>query len=741
MSFANREKEFNRKGLFLVKIKQDLCENTHGSAPCEASGTPYCYYTYITCKDKAHYSRGIKEYRFSMNEGVLVADALPLVEKIKFIKAEIDLENFKTVRGNLVIHMLDDIFLPLANPDKSVTNVETAGTFWKNWKARNDNYERRIVELWRGFLGLDESEWKLEFRGVIDRIEPVGKGRQKIIVKDLFRKLDMDSHRGQDEDTFLTQAYSGGAEIHVSDATKFAAEIYGNYSYIDHEIVKLGESRYARFSGRDTSNPNDHKLTGAGWVYGSSDEAAAEEEVHQVLVYAKDYGYGPDQSEGIPPDSIFMDLFYRAGVDMDCIYTIDRGITLTSGISDTDVVIPVSAVNLPQEGIVKVEDELIKYYLIIGQNLQVKKRGAYGTTKASHASGKSVDPVSFTDELNRWIANMLYRRVITDPLKIQELIVDLCRSSQFMIFQNEDQKLQGRAITPPWWDETIPELTDQDILEDSIGVNENEAERRTRTVMMYSPLKNDPGDKTDDWARSWWYVDMDMEGANHFGFVKDKNLKAPFTYRSVEADAVTALLQAVFSPRAEILKFQTDPRTNLKLASLFRMTTDEIVAIDGTPEERILMQVLSKILIENKGKNAYEYDARRLAIEGRFGLIAPDYPTLTSNITSDQTDIQATISIDTFQFEEIRPDGGQVQIEGEEIDYDSCTKDDDTHITFHGCVRDGDKAAHSAGAWVMILYPGASDSAREKYAFIGDADNMLDSDGDGVVDEEGYLIY
>jgi len=152
-----------------------------------------CYYTYNTCQDLAAYLPQTKTYRFCSRDS-LVGDALPLLKEVTLIPTEIDSKNTLTRRGDLTVKFSDDSFLPgKANPDKDISNTETQGTYWRNWLARNRNYYHRIVEIYLGFEGLEEAEYKLYFRGLIENIIYQNFGAE-IHAKDLLKKLDAQSH-------------------------------------------------------------------------------------------------------------------------------------------------------------------------------------------------------------------------------------------------------------------------------------------------------------------------------------------------------------------------------------------------------------------------------------------------------------------------------------------------------------------------------------------------------------------
>ena len=148
--FEDQLAQLSRRPAWLLKLYPDYCANEFGVSPCTAAGTP-CYFTYPTCKDKAHYLKTVKEYAFCEKDGLWLKDALPYIKSISFNSMELDPKDMRTTRANLTINLYDDLPHYFANPDKADSNIETAGSFWKNWLARNPNYFRRLAELHLAF--------------------------------------------------------------------------------------------------------------------------------------------------------------------------------------------------------------------------------------------------------------------------------------------------------------------------------------------------------------------------------------------------------------------------------------------------------------------------------------------------------------------------------------------------------------------------------------------------------------
>ena len=131
MSYLSEQEAISRTPTMLVKLKLDYCQNIFSQSPCTATGTP-CYYTYPTCKDKVNYLRGTKDYRFCPQQGISLEDALPYLVRVATVPTEIKAHQHITRVAEIKLEFHDDFPLPLANPDKPISNLESAGTFWRN---------------------------------------------------------------------------------------------------------------------------------------------------------------------------------------------------------------------------------------------------------------------------------------------------------------------------------------------------------------------------------------------------------------------------------------------------------------------------------------------------------------------------------------------------------------------------------------------------------------------------------
>ena len=893
-NFETELAKINRQPVWVLMLYPDYCANEFGVSPCTAAGAPYCYYTYPTCKDKAHFFKSVKEYLFCEKSGPWLKDMLPYLKSISYNSMELDPKSFKTTRGDLTVTLCDDMPHHLANPDKLSTNIETAGSFWKNWLARNPNYFRRIAELhlvlgepllaeqllygmsyaitniidrlgqtfkgdgvtlraieivaraeystdymeceiWQvsPATGLpvdllatslnrvypaqgqkskhtfyfnplvlpDEqvayalkrsvpavnnfpSIWgagndfypdggavkrwastglwefqpsvdyyfriytcypKLFFRGVIEKVEYKSE-EITLTIKDLLKSLDVPSHIKQSDKVVMAEGYAGGNEMRVYCGQELSA--YG--------VVKSSGGKYVKYSG--VTGPDfagAWTLDNCQFAFGSSGLIAPGETVKQVLIYGRD---DSGLSDGLPADMILMDLICnRALINPDYIALIDSGAVLSNDISDEDTLITISdGLAVPDQGVIKVGNEFIIYGGKNGNVLDCAggpsipifyyhKRGAFGTTAAGHKSGAKIYIPTITRECLTWLNGMLFRTGIADPIKTQELVNQFCEQALVQAWQNEDGKIEFKAIAPPLPANTVATLDDKTaIIEDSPVVINDPLLQNTRLSVYYNPADKyqPPGTDPSKYANLFMEVNTDIENANYLNTQRPRTIFANWLFREDEVIALASRLLALSSEGILQAKFQVELKDfNIGIGSYVKIDSKQIVDQTGANKVRYF-EIISK---KPKSIEKFEMAGLEFSFNGIYGLIGPEDPVLKNDIKDSDTTLDLQLADASYQNQHFKDSGGQVRIDNEKIQYDSKSYNAGTKtLTLNNCTRGilgTAPAAHSAGALALLLYTGASQAAKDKWAWIGDASGKLDSDGDGLNETDGYIIW
>ena len=897
MSFLEDQlAQLSRQPAWVLKLYPDYCANEFGVAPCAATGAT-CYFTYPTCKDKTHYIKTTKEYRFCEKAGPQFTDMLPYIKSISYNSMELDPKSMKTSRANLTISLYDDLPHYFANADKQNSNIESAGSFWKNWLARNPNYFRRLAELHLCFghdpllasqilagggssseypdgrIGqtfLSNGEWlegitikaalggnlsscqfalelyttssglpssllmtsqtmtfvepnpspngtirefyipmqyqmpagtlafavkpvnsnagslfiqhstdlysggtyiyrdnfspyswhitsgwdlyfkiytlpwesKLYFRGVMEKIEQK-QDEVALTIKDLLKSLDADSHTKQSDKVTANMKYQS--------ETYFV--IQGGDELPPYGVILASGGKYIKYSGiTGPDTYNNWCLYNVQFAFGSSGSIEVGETLQYALVYGRD-NYG--LADGLTADMILLDLLCnRAGIEPQYIAAVDSGATLVGDISSSDITITLSDGSLvPDQGVIKIDDEFIVYGSRDGNVLYVSggasiplfyyhHRGAFGTAAASHLSGAKIYLSTITRECLTWLNNCLYRANISDPVKTQDLVNQVCEQALVQAWENEAGEIEFKEIAPPIPADAVDTLTDEEhFVENSINVVDDPALQNTRIVVFYNPIEANPGDDPDKYQNLLDELDADVESANYLNTQKPKLVYANWVYRSDEAVALASRLLALTRDGALQAEFKLELKDiDIEVGNFIKIDSKQIVDSSGA-NKTACFEIISK---KPNAIGRYEFEAMMYNFAGLFGLVGPENPTLKISIGNFETTIELQLADDTYLDTHFK-DAGQIRIEDEKISYAAKSYNAGTMtLTLTGCTRGilgTTSAPHNAGADVLLLFAGASNLARDRWAWVGDAENKIDGDGDGIGETQGYVIW
>lgn len=604
MSYENQAGSIARTITWRMILHLDYCSNTFGQSPCQASGPTCCYYTYPTCKDPDNFIRGEKAYAFCPAQGQVLPDSLPFLLDVRTVPTEIKPGKNVTRRARVTLEFLDDSPLALANPDKAVSNAESHGSFFRNLLARNPNARGRVAEIWQGFMGLPYSEYRLVFRGVIDRIEIEGV-RARIVIKDQLKLMDKKFPPNQSSDNVLSSAYSGGGSMEVTDPTEFSAP---GTVRIDDEYIDFTGASETALTG---CSPGRYGSQGASHPAGS--------EVRQALVLAE-----PDDGEGLPPDEIFLTLICtHGGVDPLFIATMDRDVELTAAVDADDLLLPVSSIEyLPETGVVRIDDELVRYRGIDSSNLQVFERGAYGTTASAHSAQASLLITGFTDELGRWMSGCHYRLFGTRPTSIRNLINNLREQSLLRIWQAEDSTIAAKCLAPPFYTEELKELDDDTgFIDGTTSFDPGHEHFISRVAIHYDPSEPEPGDDPEKYSGLLAVVDREVESEEYFGETSTREIYADWIYREHEAVILASRLLIRYRSGEACLKFALELKdSELQVGDFVRVTSGSLVRPDGTSRQKAVFEIFRKQMLTD---SRIEYLAMDTSLDKRYPVISP----------------------------------------------------------------------------------------------------------------------
>lgn len=177
-----------------LEIDADACTLTFGVAPCTATGTQ-CYNTYGTCKDKPHYTKGVKTYKFCLR-GMAIPPGQtlrPYISAHAFSPTEIPVGGGLAVRSRTSLTLADEVCADREGDPYAATRATPAeGTFWTRFLARNYNIQGRLARIRKGYI-TEPFDWET-FQTELYMIEsikgPDGSGNVQVVLSDVIKTLD-----------------------------------------------------------------------------------------------------------------------------------------------------------------------------------------------------------------------------------------------------------------------------------------------------------------------------------------------------------------------------------------------------------------------------------------------------------------------------------------------------------------------------------------------------------------------
>lgn len=548
MSYATELAAISRKKITLVKITLDYCSLTFGTGDCSATGTE-CYNTYTTCKELTDFDKTTKTYTFCDADIEPPFDFVrPYVKSIDYLPAEI-LED-KTVPQRVNIIMLDerdyDIGIDPYWSDRGYTSVVgVPGTFWKKLIARNDNYRKRIVEIYEGFDSLAEVDYVLKFVGLIDEINYDNYG-VSIKCIDLIKGLDEIEYPFKTNSRITTAIGKLWKVVDSSELTNLVSAEIGDYArktLMDVFLITTADEVYDASGELDGNFTYCVVSTQDGQFYGRTAE-------NYVTCVSPTTNAVELEWEDVSAEKYyvfragFVDGVYEVGYfDLDTATSwTDTGtdeITLLSipGFYDAEVYYeledydPTDAGNwtlksgLPNittnevtqltssTGYIQIDKEIIYYGGKASTTLTNIKRGQFGTETERHKTYAFISRLVFENPMNpydlakklltdyanystdyidtdayddyalAWTSIQVSLEPITKKTKLSNIYFDLMNILDCKSWQNEAGKITLRENSESA--SITKSITDDDIIEGSTKVFLNDKGRFTRVSLLW----------------------------------------------------------------------------------------------------------------------------------------------------------------------------------------------------------------------------------------------------------------
>jgi hypothetical protein len=264
--------------------------------------------------------------------------------------------------------------------------------------------------------------------------------------------------------------------------------------------------------------------------------------------------------------------------------------------------------------------------------IELLKRGGIATADIDVA-GLSTNTDS---EQNTWLQSTInlqnglttgttFRRTVTEPEKIDDLLQEIREVTMLSLWVNESQQVTGKIFAPARPSETLTELDeDNELIAGSIEVDDNDEDSRvTRALVAYSLAADGDPEKIGDYQEVIVRVDTNVESDGYYG---EKMLKTFLSQwvRASDTATVGKLLRhylSRFRNGARLVSFALERKNDsVKVGDFVKLTTEKIQDAHGTAFPGRVMQVLSK---KRAGQGRQEYETLDTGLLRRYGFIAP----------------------------------------------------------------------------------------------------------------------
>jgi hypothetical protein len=583
MSYASIQSSMSRTKIMYIEMDLDYCANTFGVAPCTATGVK-CYNTFGTCKDKPHYSKTVKTYKF-ISHGLpadiqrAYAPALPYINGKDDISTE--LKATTTVNRRMNITFFDDAnFNDVGTDPYRGTRTTIQGSFFKKLIARNKNYKGRKLRYYEGYAGLPLNEFKLKFSGVIENIKIKG-ATVDVEAVDLLKAMSdieyplktsialaqfVPSMFTANSDSSMTslEAYLDDIckrqdflPLTYSSATVQSNEAGGTlvpgstytwyivaYDGYGRPIARTVESSFLIGTGYNAITFRWNAVTNANTyrIYRTTPAGVTTyRPVDSSTLTFLDLGPNfLDTAGTVPTEATRYFALTGSSPELVDAWTANYGdITIILG----------DASALDASGYIQIDKEIIYYSAISSNTLTGVERGQHGTdSSATHDAGTVVYALlqytpgnpfahlkdmltkaglityahsSFTTYEDDWEGINFSLRAVAKSTKLSNIFFDLVNVLDCYCWENEDGLIEIRKHSEI--PETIPELSDDyNFIKGSTSVDLNEASRVTRCLLYWNRTDLTKGlTESDAYNHYTVIVDADSEGTEYLDKIED----------------------------------------------------------------------------------------------------------------------------------------------------------------------------------------------------------------------------
>ncbi len=558
------ESTYGREPITVVELYQKRCSLTYGTAPCTATGTPKCYQTWQTCRDRTNIDTdGSITWRFVKPRARIMpiyeetgthikTNPIPILESVSTSSSAINLGSQREGQSPLGIKAGVTVSLSEALWDDHVgdpyladrVNLQTR-FFWALWRARNAFYTDMMIYVYEGYVG--QALGDMQRRDyILDSVSGPSGGRGVTLTgKDPLRLASLkEAQCPRTTDIQLLVAV---------DETSTAIRVAASEADLSADFGNTGSTRYATM-GREI-------ISYTGWTLVSTG------------------------------------IYDLTGV---------RRATLGTEAAAQ------SANSLVQRA---ARWETLRQWEIAADLIDNHTRIPAGYR----------DATQWEDEGNEYLVTGITDLTIPSPRGVERILGDMCQHGSFSIWWDErDRKIPLLANRPP---QNAPaEITDDlNILAGSASLNDDVDAQITRVAIYYSPRNPFDIDRPENYRTLRLSIDGFVEAPAAANTVRTLTIFAYSVTRDASAFRLATRLLLRYRLVQKYLSLDLDAKDrSIKIGDVLAVTTAAFVGTEGGMAST-LWQVISAE--EFRPGDALRVELQSFFFIGRFGFIMPSTAT------------------------------------------------------------------------------------------------------------------
>lgn len=270
--------------------------------------------------------------------------------------------------------------------------------------------------------------------------------------------------------------------------------------------------------------------------------------------------------------------------------------------------------DFPASGLVRINDELIRYASKTGDTLNTLTRGVEGTTADDQSADDKVQLcVEFSDdtipdilkrlwvdyakvdaayldydawvtEADTWIGTFTSSVILSEPAGVKKLLGEILTACGSAMWWDEvDAKLKFKVVVPVSAEGDVMALDElNNILEGSVTVKDMESDRISRVAIYFTPISTIGDLKTDNFRSIALTVDTDSEGENAYTTSKTTTILNRWVPSKTVADELADRLIKRYKTTPRQVGFKLDAKDlTLNTGDLVDVTTRLIQSETG----------------------------------------------------------------------------------------------------------------------------------------------------------------